>query len=273
MSEKVKNCMEEDGGIELRDYDECCMGLFGCRNEECVAMLAERAIALKRKFEGQVLLGNCYRCGKNALAGIVDEFNKSPALLKHLPEHRLAKMLEYRLFYKMLDAVETGGMTRYITFLFMYYQGYIDVLRTGRGERPRYFTSCAYIKSAKVRARPQKPVLDLEVLTEQIGGTGPYIYEIVTGKDVHKINSALEELRQSGDRDYAFEIFKVELASHCLFELYMHGSESGRLPKYLQAKILLLKLMLEAKEPHERRKFWEKATLPRYLTGKGCGNY
>lgn len=271
----LKNHVEEeevDVEVGLRAYDDCIVDEFDCRGEICNAKIMERAITLKYRFENLITYEGCYQCGMDALLAIVDEFNKNPALLEYAPSYKLAEILEYRIFHKMLSAAESGDLADFTSFLYVYYHNYMKMLDTDPEARQKYFTDVKYINEAEAQVRPIKPFSDLEVLVDMIGSAGLHIFAIATERNEERIAVALKKLKQADDKDIVCDLLKIELTSHCLFELHQHGYTHSRLPKYLQIKTLLLKLLLDAKGSNERQKILETVSLPNCLIEGGCEN-
>jgi len=270
MLENEKCNVEEEMEVGLRGCYDCAERDPG--EEMCNAVLIERAITLKYRFESLVVYGRCYQSGMESLRYIVDEFSRNPALFIYVPACKLAEILEQRIFHQMYDAAELGDLADFTSFLYVYYHNYMKMLDTDPEARFRYFAESKHIDAAESQERPIKPFSDLEVLVDMIGSAGLHIFAIATERNEERIAVALKKLKQADDKDIVCDLLKIELTSHCLFELHQHGYTHSRLPKYLQIKTLLLKLLLDAKGSNERQKILETVSLPNCLIEGGCEN-
>jgi len=216
---------------------------------------AERAITLKHDFINYVLCEDCYNCGYNALVRIAKELSRTPHLMGYVPAYRFAESLSYYLFYMMHHAVMNDNMTDYIYFLWMYQLGYVNLWNTESKRRCAYFAEVDYIEQAAKMAKSSQPppryTTDLDMLTDHLGSDGLNIYKIATAKSVSEINNALDKLKKSDYKDLVFSLLKDELLNNVLQDLNGYQFASGKLPRHLKAKILLMKLILDTKELHE----------------------
>jgi len=264
MFENEERYVEVEEDLAFTDDDPFFNKSYQKPQPKYCAELAERAVTLKQKFVNNVLLNNCSNCAYHAMLGIARELSRKPALMEYVPAYKFAELMEVHLFYKMLNAAKEDNTF----FLYAYHQGYVNLWNTASKARCAYFATVEYIDAAKTCKQPLAYVTDLELLTDHLGSAGLHIYTIATGRNTMKISAAFDSLRQRDelDKELSYSLLKDELLNNCLYELNAHSLASGNLPKYLHLKVLLLKLLLDAKTPQEQQRFFD-AVLPKQLVG------
>ena len=220
--------------------------------------LATKASSLKAKFVRTVLYANAKRYDDciARLRSIVREFNSCPALIRYCRADKLIELLKQHLLSELYFSATTGiRLPEKVKFLFYFYQEYLQFENPEMQDK--FFTLDEPISNAnsnaKSRTQPVKPALNLDSLICASGTYGMYIQAICICKDTLHIKHAFSLLKGVEDKLFLCSTLKLELTNHCLFELYQHSIDDNgvSLPKCLELKCLILRLLFEANSPEE----------------------